>query len=323
MKLRELDVDVSHDMGCTWAGDIFHSHVGSPRAFYRSLLGVRPWWKRLGSLRIARRLPRYRETDRLIARQYAESRSAVFVALSKKICHDYQSIHRIAPHRIFLIHNGVDTDQFRPCDDADRRAACRSSLGLANEDLVFLQVARNPELKGVGELIQAAGRIRRAGTNSQVVVVGCRPHRRLRRRIENAGMSDCVRFVPKTREIETYYHLADACVHASHYDACSLTVLEAMACGLPVITTRCNGVSDLLTDGKDGFVLDRPDDPKLPGYLRALACRTTRLEMGREARSTALQNRLEQNFERTLALYERVAERKRGENHRSVDPLAA
>jgi UDP-glucose:(heptosyl)LPS alpha-1,3-glucosyltransferase len=74
------------------------------------------------------------------------------------------------------------------------------------------------------------------------------------------GVSDEVIFAGSTNEPEKYYGASDFLVHPTFYDACSLTVLEALASGLPVITTHCNGASGIMTQGQEGFVIDDPRD---------------------------------------------------------------
>lgn len=73
-------------------------------------------------------------------------------------------------------------------------------------------------------------------------------------------ISEEIVFPGSTDEPEKYNGAADLLVHPSFYDACSLVVLEALASGLPVITTRYNGAGGIITDGKDGLVLDDPRD---------------------------------------------------------------
>ncbi len=82
------------------------------------------------------------------------------------------------------------------------------------------------------------------------------PFRRLANRL---GLKDTVHFLGFYPEVETCYWSSDFFVQPTYYDPCSLVVLEALACGLPVITTAQNGASELLTDGVDGYVLTAPD----------------------------------------------------------------
>jgi UDP-glucose:(heptosyl)LPS alpha-1,3-glucosyltransferase len=67
-------------------------------------------------------------------------------------------------------------------------------------------------------------------------------------------------FAGSTGEPEKYYGAADLLIHPTFYDACSLTVLEALASGLPVITTHSNGASGLITQGQEGFIISDPRD---------------------------------------------------------------
>jgi len=69
-------------------------------------------------------------------------------------------------------------------------------------------------------------------------------------------------FAGSSHEPEKYYGASDLLVHPTFYDACSLTVLEALASGIPVITTRCNGASGMITQGQEGFVISNPRDDR-------------------------------------------------------------
>jgi len=77
------------------------------------------------------------------------------------------------------------------------------------------------------------------------------------------GILGEVIFAGSTNEPEKYYGAADLLVHPTLYDACSLTVLEALASGLPVITSTSNGASGILTNGQEGFVIQDPRDVKI------------------------------------------------------------
>ncbi len=74
------------------------------------------------------------------------------------------------------------------------------------------------------------------------------------------GVFEEVVFAGSTNEPEKYYGASDLLVHPTFYDACSLTVLEALASGLPVITTHSNGASGIITQGQEGFVISDPRD---------------------------------------------------------------
>jgi hypothetical protein len=88
--------------------------------------------------------------------------------------------------------------------------------------------------------------------------------------------------------------------------------LEALACGLPVITTRNNGAAEIINDGKNGCIIEDPRNPEeLANKLALLLTKEVREEMGQHAASTARHFTIEENARRTLALYEKVIERKK------------
>jgi len=78
-------------------------------------------------------------------------------------------------------------------------------------------------------------------------------------------------FAGPSQRVAAFFHAADILAHPTHYDPCSRVVLEAMAAGLPVITTRYNGASECVTDGREGYVISSPVD------IEALADRIVRL----------------------------------------------
>ena len=93
----------------------------------------------------------------------------------------------------------------------------------------------------------------------------------------------------------------------SYYDVFPLVPLEAMACGLPVIVSAQAGISEIITDGKDGFVLKDPEDVgTFAGLLRALVNPELRDRLGEAARKTALRHTWDTVAERTMAEYEKI-----------------
>jgi UDP-glucose:(heptosyl)LPS alpha-1,3-glucosyltransferase len=83
------------------------------------------------------------------------------------------------------------------------------------------------------------------------------PYSRLARRLR---VDDRVRFLGTRDDIRSLYAAADLLAHPTWYDPCSRVVLEALSCGLPVVTTRFNGAADVIEEGKHGVVIDSPRD---------------------------------------------------------------
>jgi UDP-glucose:(heptosyl)LPS alpha-1,3-glucosyltransferase len=115
-----------------------------------------------------------------------------------------------------------------------------------------------------------------------------------------------VRFAGSTNDPVAFYRMADCFVLPTRHDPCSLAVLEALACGLPVVSTRFNGACEVMQDGIHGFVLDDPQDvPALSQRLREIVDASTRQKM-REA-CVALRPTLsqEEHMGKVLEIYRR------------------
>jgi UDP-glucose:(heptosyl)LPS alpha-1,3-glucosyltransferase len=310
-KLRELDLDLVHDMGFGWHFDILQPHMGSWRAqFERKLLALPPW------MRVARRAlatasPRSHQRDRLCWRQYADQRRIV-VGLSKLVARDLERMHGWPMERTRLVYNGVDLARFNPKNRAVHRDAVRRRLQLREEELVVLFVAHNFALKGLPTLIRAIGQLRQANRPVRLLAIGGdRPgaYARLARRY---GAGDAVRFLGPIEDTVPFYAAADVFALPTWYDSCSLVLLEAVASGLPVITTANNGASELLTEGLEGFVLDDPGDwEELTRGLKMLLDSGTRARLGSAARRLAERHPLEANYRQVMGLWQQVAGRMR------------
>jgi UDP-glucose:(heptosyl)LPS alpha-1,3-glucosyltransferase len=111
---------------------------------------------------------------------------------------------------------------------------------------------------------------------------------------------------------------ADIFVHPTFYDPCSLVLLEALACGLPAITTRFSGAAELMQSGVHGFVLPDPADSRmLAKTMGRLLDPGLRTRMGNAARQLALKCTAQNSFEQILATYHAVIANGRGRNSRA------
>ncbi|NQU26162.1 MAG: glycosyltransferase family 4 protein [Candidatus Nealsonbacteria bacterium] len=309
--LRTLPLDVIHDMGAGWYCDVFHPHGGSWDSITERKLLLHPPWLRPIKRRVDRLLPRHRQYRALLARQYAD-RGQVMVALSQAVADDFRRFHGVAPERIRVVYNGVDTDRFSPEHRGAYRQTVRDQLGVDDDALLALVVAHNFRLKGVPTALRAVGRLVAEGRKIHLAVVGGRrlqPWRRLARRL---GIGGHVTLVGPTGAAVPYYAAADVYVHPTYYDTCSLVVLEAAAAGLPVITTRLNGVAELLDDGRDALLISDPaDDRTLAERLRRLFDPDLRARLGSAARATALRHPFTGNVDQLLSLYHEITARRR------------
>jgi UDP-glucose:(heptosyl)LPS alpha-1,3-glucosyltransferase len=302
-KLRALQLDVIHDMGCGWYADIFHPHGGSTRALWEHNLMRIPRWRQIRFWREKR----YRELAEIENRQLSRDQSIV-VAVSGMVREHFRTLHGVPEERMRLIPNGVDAERFSPQHCSGFREPMRRELGCPDNELLFLIVAHNLLLKNAEAAIRALARLTATGVTARLVILGGKRPARFIRMARKLGLSERVAFFEAVSDVRLYYAAADVYLHPTWYDPCSLVALEALACGLPVITTQFNGVSEIMTDGAHGFVLDDPADfGALAGKMAALSDPELRARMGAAARRLAMEHTFERQTEEFLSLYREVS----------------
>ncbi len=162
--------------------------------------------------------------------------------------------------RIDIIPNGVDGTRFHPGLREVFRNKVREEEAVPEDLPLLLFVGHNFRLKGLEEAIRGAAAFSGRGFDFRLLVVGRKRHGRYARLAHRLGIASNVRFLGEQKTMEELYGAADLLLHPTWYDPCSLVVLEALGAGVPVITTKYNGASELMTSGKEGVVLDDPAD---------------------------------------------------------------
>ena len=161
---------------------------------------------------------------------------------------------------VVVIPNGVDTSSFSPAARFGRREAARAHWGLQAGEMVLLLIGNDWANKGLPTVLEALKEL--SDIQARLLVVGgdlVSPWRDLARRF---GVLDRCVWEPACADILDTYAAADLYVSPSREDSFGMPVAEAMACGLPVITSALAGVSSLLRDNADGFVLPDPRDAR-------------------------------------------------------------
>ncbi len=306
--LRPLQLDVVHDMGLGWFGRVFQSEDGSRAAQWECNLKLLPPALRPIKRLLMRWLPRYVGQRRLMARQYSDPQRLI-IAISQMCADDYRRRHGVADERVRVVYHGVETDRYSPDRAAALRPAARRALQLRDDQLAVLFVGHDFRRKGLATAAGAVERLAASGTDARLLVVGGN-HRgqRLPLRAGKAGL--LVPLGPQSDPLP-YYAAADVFALPSYYDPFGLVVLEAAACGLPVVTTRSTGASELLRDGREGFLLEDPGDAAaLAQRLALLTDPQRRAAMGEAARRTAAMFGVDRNYRETLAVYAETIERR-------------
>ena len=211
--------------------------------------------------------------------------------------------------RMLTIYNGVDTGRFHAGVRQRYRQTQRSAWGVSAADLVLLFAGSGFHRKGLGCVVEAMGELRRRGvTNVRLVVIGkgrLAPYQQLTRKV---AVSNVVRFEGLRADVEHCYAGADLFVLPTLYDPFANTCLEAMACGLPVLTTAINGATELMRDGRHGAVIaDTPSAATVAEAVQRLLPWECRREMGEAAQQLASNYPLSRALMQTLQLYEAAA----------------
>ena len=308
--LSPLGLDVVHDMGAGYFCDVFQPHGGSRTATFEANLRLMPRWLRPVKRGLSPLLPRYREFERLLARQYA-CRGQVFIALSRMVMRDMIYYHDVPADRIRLVYNGVDIERFSPIHRDQHRVDARRKLSISDDTVLLFIAAHNFRLKGVATLIRALGQVVDCGRPVHLAIAGGKRFGAYQRLAEREGVASQVTFLGSIKNVVPLYAAADVYVQPTFYDPCSLVVLEAMASGLPVITSRLNGVSELMTESVHGYILEDPaDSEELASCLTPLMDERRRSEMGNAARQLALKHSLSRNCAEIVSVYAELTTRK-------------
>jgi UDP-glucose:(heptosyl)LPS alpha-1,3-glucosyltransferase len=253
--LDTVEADVVHDLGIGWRYDVIQPHFGSRLADDRRNLRSLPLSRRLRSMASRKRRRHLADYRELETRQYVGNRGRV-VAISEMTREDLVRWHGISRDKVTVVYNGVDLDKFRP-PDPERRAAARRQLGF-DERIVLLFAAHNFRLKGLHTTLRALQRM--ADPRFHLMVAGRGEVDRYSRLARRLGVDDQVTFMGFVADMGSAYGMADAFVHPTFYDPCSLVTLEAAASALPVITSRFSGAAELFRDEESAAIVADPED---------------------------------------------------------------
>jgi len=240
---------------------------------------------RPGILRRLHRRAYYALLAGLECRIYADPKVSL-AAVSRRtatLLKDY--FHR---QDVRVIPNGVDTTQFSPSARLALRSGARQRRKLQESDFVLLLIGNDWRVKGLETVFRAMSTLRDLPIH--LIAAGDDSPGSFREAAKSLGIAERCRFEPSREDVLDFYAAADLYVSPSREDSFGLPVAEAMACGLPVITSMHAGVAELIRDGIDGFILRQFDDSNgLAGMLKRLhGDQTLRRNAGNAAAEAAL-----------------------------------
>ena len=281
------DAVIAHERG-------FRQDIAVVHTFpYRRGIARYAGWRRIDQLYLS---PRSWLHLHLEAQQM---RTTHLAAVSQTIRSDIAQYYR-RRRNVAVVHPGVDLERFAPGAQGPQRAATRAAVGAAPEDTLIVFVGTEFKRKGLDDLMAALG------PGQRLVAVG-KGERwpRYRRLVERLGIAERVHFAGFVADVRPYYQAADLLVLPSLAEAFGMCVLEAMACGLPVVVRAAAGAAALVAHGRNGFVFTAAEE--LPPLLARLNDPALRGPMGAEARRTACRFTWDAAADRLEALCRQVA----------------
>jgi glycosyltransferase involved in cell wall biosynthesis len=309
-RIRGLHYDLvfSPGVNCVDA-DVISVHI----VFAEFLRGVRPelklmknpvWtWPRL----LHRRL--YYQLVIFLEHRVYTNPETVLILIARKTAADLDRFYG-RRERCPVLYLGLDHAVFNPARRAALRDDARKQLGMTADRFALLMVGNDWRKKGIRVLLEALAELR--GLPVDLLVVGREDPAPFRAMALNKEVGDRVHFLPPRKDVEFYYAAADAYAGPSLEDTFALPPAEAMACGLPVVASKENGVFEIMTDGADGMILnDSKDAATLASMiLRLYGDSGFRNRLGEKAAETARQFNWERNTCEVAAILEEALQRK-------------
>lgn len=260
----KFDCTVSFER--TVCQDVYRAGEGVHRAWLDIRSQFEPWHKRLSFalnplhhalLSLEKEL--FRKTPRIIAN-------------SEMVKRQIMAYYAVPDQKITVIYNGVDLERFRPVPP-DQKAELRKKLGLPQALAIALYVGSGFRRKGVPQILKAMGELKKSGVSDiMFVAVGKDRISDYEKCAGKLGVADWAVFLGPRENVADMYAASDFFVLPTLYDPFSNATIEALACGLPVITSNNNGVAELIENGVQGYVLENLDDPgELADRMTAVA----------------------------------------------------
>lgn len=241
--------------------------------------------------------------DRIFAQQSFE----LCIANSRLMRDDLTRRYGVDPQWLRVIYPGYRSQQFNIADRAQYRDSVRNELGVQDRVLIGLITSGDFAKRGLDILLSAfSGLAEELRTRCALLVLGKQNGAgRFKELAQTLGVAEQITFVGSTRQPERYFHALDFCVHPARFEEFGQSVQEAIASGVPVVSTRRVGATEMLPEDMRAELPDAPDADTLQAQLQHMieASPEQRRNMAQRARDAVVGNTVEANFEKTLEVY--------------------
>ena len=250
--LKESAYDLVFGLGKTWSHDVIRLGGGCHATYLERTAAPTRFKDRL-ALRIE-------------ARALAEGAYRKVITNSQMVRDDVIKRHGVPGHALEVIYNGVDLERFHPALRQDRGMRLRREADVTPDQPVVLFLGTGYERKGLDRALAAFHWVHSKDKATRLLIAGHASNQaEWEARARQLGLADEVRFLGKRSDPEACFAAADAYLLPTRYDPFANSTLEALACGVPVVTTPDNGASELLTSGDAGSVIANSDDAQALG----------------------------------------------------------
>jgi UDP-glucose:(heptosyl)LPS alpha-1,3-glucosyltransferase len=292
-------MDVIYPQGGLYVASMRNNLLKYSQNWMRHLVSLCKWFD-----------PAHRSFLALESKQYGDEQPMA-IAISEMVRQHFQEYYQLPSQNLRLVRLAPDPERLDEYDRPRRRLQWRQTWNIAPEATVALFVGLNYRLKGLEPLLHS---LRRLPTDRPflLLVAGHARTKEFEQLARRLGVAPLVRFIGYCKDMRNGYFASDMLVHPTFYDPCSHVVLEAMMCGLPVITSRYNGASELMHPPREGYVIEDPHDhAHLAWCLTQLLDPVRRASCSAAARKAAQMWTFEHHYRQMLLVFQEVVARKR------------
>ncbi len=231
------------------------------RRYWGGVRGMGLWWyKQVAGIRLRAVLTRR------------------ILAISKDVKERMVRCYGYPPGKIFIRHHGTDCSRFRP--DRTIREEVRGELAVGDAEKVIITVARLSRQKRLDRLIEAFAGVPSSDGGPLLLIVGDGEEKDVLTRMARTypDAAERIRFLGHRADVSRLLQAADIFVLSSDNEGFPRSVMEALACGLVVVTTDVPGVDRVIQEGQTGFLVEKSVEAVRRGLVRALALDETERE---------------------------------------------
>jgi UDP-glucose:(heptosyl)LPS alpha-1,3-glucosyltransferase len=248
-KIRlQLDCDSLFSLDRVWGCDIYRAGDGVHRAWLARRKKFEVPLKQF--VRAVNR--KHRDILQLEDSLFAHRKTQRVIVASQMVRNEILDFYDYPANQIDIVRNAIPTDQFR--FNPELRETARIALNLKPNEIALLFAGTGWERKGLSFAIQAMALCR--NKKLRLLVAGRGNERFYKTKRLRFWLAEPVRFLGEIADLARVYAAADIFILPTIYDPFSNACLEALACGLPVITTRSNGFSEIIEDGVHGSIVE-------------------------------------------------------------------